>query len=85
MSRMAREMRAAHPDRARKIPVGVLPPSMVRMLSLVDASLRTLQADLGVSATGDSACTATLTGVAFTTAAEAVSSASRALIEPGLA
>jgi hypothetical protein len=85
MSRMAREMHAVHSDRARKIPVGVLSAGMVRMLSLADASVRTLQAGLGVSPTGDSACTATLTGVAFTTAAEAVSSASRALIEPGLA
>ena len=47
--------------------------------------LRKLQAGLGVSRAGDSACTATLTGVAFTTAAEAARSASRALIERGLA
>jgi nucleoside-diphosphate-sugar epimerase len=38
MSRMAKEMRAAHPDRAGKIPVGVLPASTVRMLSLFDGS-----------------------------------------------
>lgn len=74
-----------HSDRARKIPVGVLSAGMVRMLLLFDASLRTLQAGLGVSPTGDSACTARLTGVAFTTAAEAVRSASRAWIERGLA
>jgi nucleoside-diphosphate-sugar epimerase len=85
MSRMAKEMRAAHPERARKIPVGVLPAGMVRMLSLFDASLRTLRADLGVSPTGDSAYTSALTGVAFRPAAEAVRSASRSLIERGLA
>ena len=85
MSRMAMEMRAAHPERARKIPLGVLSAGMVRIRSLFDASLRTLRADLGVSATGDSAYTSALTGVAFLPAAEAVRSASRSLIELALA
>jgi dihydroflavonol-4-reductase len=65
MSRMGQEMRAAHPDRARKIPVGVLPAPVVRLMSVFDASLRTLRADLGVRPTGDSAETTRLTGVTF--------------------
>ena len=41
-----RHLCAAHPDRARKIPVGVLPAPVVRLMSVFDASLRTLRADL---------------------------------------
>jgi len=86
MSRMVQEMRAAHPERARKTPVGVLSSwHGQRMLSMFDASLRTLQADLGVSPTGVSVYTSTLTGVAFRPAAEAVRSALPSLIELGLA
>lgn len=85
MSRMAREMRAAHPERARRIPVGVLPAFAVRLLSLFDASLRTLRADLGVRPTGDSAYVTKLTGVDFRPAAEAVRAASQSLIKLGLA
>jgi hypothetical protein len=58
---------------------------MVRMLSLFDAFLRTLQADPVVSPSCDSGCPSTLTGVAFLPAAGAVRLASRAVIERGLA
>ena len=85
MSRMGQEMRDAHPDRARKIPVGVLPAPVVRLMSVFDASLRTLRADLGVRPTGDSAETTRLTGVTFRPAAEAVRAASASLIAHGLA
>ena len=82
---MGQEMRAAHPDRAPKIPVGVLPAPVVRLMSVLDASLRTLRADLGVRPTGDSAETTRLTGVTFRPAAEAVRAASASLIAHGLA
>ena len=82
---MGQEMRDAHPDRARKIPVGVLPAPVVRLMSMFDASLRTLRADLGVRPTGDSAETTRLTGVTFRPAAEAVRAASASLIAHGLA
>lgn len=85
MAQMAQEMRAAHPARARRIPVRVLPAAAVKVLSLFDASLRTLGADLGVRPVGDSAYVTQLTGVEFRRAAEAVRAASRSLIEHGLA
>jgi nucleoside-diphosphate-sugar epimerase len=84
MAAMAREMRAAHPERARKIPTAVLPGFMVSMLAAFDPSLRTLRADLGVAPVADAGYVSALTGVTFRPAAEAVRAASESLLRFGV-
>ncbi len=85
MARMGQELRAAFPDRARKIPASELPAAMVRLLSNFDPSLRTLRADLGAEPQARSSYVTELTGLTFRPAAEAVRSAGESLIRFGIA
>lgn len=80
MQDMAKILRADLPDRARKIPTAVLPKAMVRLLAMVDPTLKTVLADLYARPVADAAYVTALTGVAFRPAREAVTAAGRSLI-----
>lgn len=84
MAQMAREMRAAHPDRAKKIPTAELPRPMVSVVALFDRALGTLRGDLGVVPVAEADYVTALTGVRFRPAADAVRSASTSLIHYGV-
>lgn len=84
MRDMALMLRAALPDRARKIPTGVLPPAIVRLIAQFDPTLRTVLADMGARPLADAAYVTALTGVSFRPAREAVEAAGRSLIEHGV-
>ena len=81
---MAVMLRAAFPQRARRIPTRVLPPWAVRMLGLFDRQLRALRSDLGVIPHADSAYVTALTGINFRPAQESVVAAGQSLIDYGV-
>lgn len=80
MQDMARILKEELPQHARKVPTGALPAAMVRTLSIVDPTVRTIVPDLGVTPIADASYTTALTGVGFRSAREAVSDAARALV-----
>lgn len=81
MPAMAHALRAAFPERARKIPTRVLPAWLVRLLGRFDRQLASLRADLDCVPQADSAYVTTLTGVIFRPAHEALLATARSLIE----
>lgn len=84
MPEMARSLRAAFPERARKIPTRTLPAVLVRLLTLFDPSLKSVIPDLGTRPEPDSAYVTARTGIRFRPPEEAVLAAGRSLIDLGL-
>lgn len=84
MHDMAMMLREAMPERARKIPKGVLPESLVRALALFDRTLKTVIPDLSGRPVADAGYVTELTGVTFRPAREAVAAAGRSLVENGV-
>ncbi|MBA4339897.1 MAG: epimerase [Hyphomonas sp.] len=83
MQDMAKILRADLPDRAKKIPTGVLPKEVVRLIALFDPTLKTVLADLYARPVADAAYVSELTGVTFRPARDAVVAAGRSLIATG--
>lgn len=84
MRDMALALRAAFPDRARRIPVRQLPDIVVRMAGTVDRQLRSLRGDLGVTPEVDASYVTAITDVSFRSARDAVVAAGQSLIEHGV-
>lgn len=84
MRDMAQALRAAFPERARKIPIRQLPDGVVRLAGYVDRQLRSLRGDLGVTPEADASYVTALTGVTFRPSREAVVAAGRSLVEYGV-
>lgn len=78
---MAKVLKEAFRDRAKKIPDRELPAYLVRLLAMFDGNLQAVLCDLGCVPHADSAYVKALTGIEFRTAREAVVSAARSLIE----
>ncbi len=84
MRDMALALREAFPERARKIPIGQLPDTVVRLAGYVDRQLRSLRGDLGVTPGVDASYVTAMTCVAFRPSREAVVAAGRSLFEHGV-
>jgi dihydroflavonol-4-reductase len=84
MPEMALALRAAFPERAGKIPTRVLPPFMVRLISVFDRSLKSVIPDIGTRPVARSGYVTDLTGVKFRPAEESVRAAGQSVIDRGL-
>jgi len=83
MLEMAKTLRAACPDFAKKIPTRELPNFMVKLVSNFDRSLKAVIPDLGVVPNPKNSYVTDLTGVTFRPSREAVADAGTSLIEVG--
>ena len=79
LKEIATTLSTAFPDRAKKIPSGVLPDWLVRIMAIFDRNIATVLPDLGVAPQADTAYVTELTGVVFRPGRDAVIDAARAL------
>lgn len=84
MQEMALVLKEAFPAFERKIPTKELPAFVVRLMSIFDASLKSVTADLGRRRKARTAYVTEKTGIAFRPAREAVIAAAESLIEYGV-
>lgn len=84
MSEMAKLLKQAFPDRAKKIPTATLPNFFVRFLSNFDRTLKSVTPDLGVVPITNSRYVTELTGVTFRKPGESVQAAAQSLLDFGV-
>ena len=81
MPQMARLLRNAFPDYAKKIPTRTLPGFLVRFLANFDHTLKTVVPDIGREPLIENAYVTEMTGVEFRPAEDAVRAAGQSLID----
>lgn len=84
MPQMAAVLRQGLGPSARRAPTRTLPDVIVRALSMVDRSLKSVVPDIGTRPVADSGYVTDMTGVRFRPAREAVLDAGLSLIEHGI-
>lgn len=84
MPEMAAILRAELGGAARRVPTRTLPAFLVRLLSLVDPTLKSAVPDIGTRPIADSAYVTAMTGVSFRSARDAILASARSLIAHGL-
>ncbi|ESQ88956.1 epimerase [Asticcacaulis sp. AC460] len=85
MSQMAQALRDAFPERARRIPVTIMPAWALRFLSLFDGTLKTVVGDLNKHPIADTQITRKLTGVTFRRGRDSMIEGAKAMVRMGLA
>lgn len=84
MPEMAAALRQDLGPAARRVPTRTLPNFMVRPLSMVDRSLKSVLPDIGTRPVADSGYVTEMTGVSFRPAREAVLASALSLVEQGI-
>lgn len=84
MQDMAKLLKRARPDFAKKIPTRQFPAFVIRLAARFDASLRAVVPDLGVVPKPESGYVTELTSVSFRPAAESVTDAAASLVKYGV-